>query len=59
LQDVFDGCAELWWDSLDTHLAVRKTTEGKGALQALIADEMTFVDLEKSQLWYGEERSII
>ena len=55
----FDGCAELWWDDLESHLAARKTEEGLSALRALIADEGKFVDLEKSQLWYGEERYII
>lgn len=55
----FDGCAELWWDSLESHLAARKTEEGLSALQALIEDERKFVDLAHSQLWYGEERHII
>ncbi|EDQ6088382.1 EthD domain-containing protein [Salmonella enterica] len=55
----FDGCAELWWDDLESHLAARKTAEGLSALQDLIADESKFVDLEQSQLWYGEERCVI
>ena len=55
----FDGCAELWWDSMEAHLAARKTTEGLQALAALIEDEKRFVDLSASQLWYGEERQII
>ncbi|ALV91051.1 MULTISPECIES: EthD domain-containing protein [Pantoea] len=55
----FDGCAELWWDDLPSHLAARKTEQGLAALRELIEDERKFVDLENSQLWYGEERSII
>jgi hypothetical protein len=55
----FDGCAELWWDDLDAHLAARKTSEGLYALQALIEDERRFVDLARSQLWYAEERIIV
>lgn len=55
----FDGCAELWWDDLESHLAARKTAEGLIALQELIEDERKFVDLERSQLWYGKERCII
>ncbi len=55
----FDGCAELWWDSMEAHLAARKTAEGLQALQTLIEDEKRFVDLSASQLWYGEERQII
>ena len=56
---AFDGCAELWWDSLEAHLASRKTEAGQRALQALIDDEKRFVDLSRSQLWYGYERIII
>jgi uncharacterized protein (TIGR02118 family) len=55
----FDGCAELWWDSLEDHIAARKTPEGGHALQVLIEDERRFVDLSQSQLWYGKERQII
>ncbi|RYC47064.1 EthD domain-containing protein [Pectobacterium zantedeschiae] len=55
----FDGCAELWWDDLESHLAARKTREGLSALRALIEDESKFVDLGQSQLWYGEERCVI
>lgn len=55
----FDGCAELWWDDLDSHLAARKTPEGLRALQELIHDEGQFVDLTQSQLWYGEERPVV
>lgn len=55
----FDGCAELWWDDLDAHLAARQTEQGRDALQELIEDERRFVDLSRSQLWYGEERVIL
>jgi uncharacterized protein (TIGR02118 family) len=56
---VFDGCAELWWDSLETLASVRRTTEGAAALRALLDDERKFIDLARSQLWYGTERCII
>lgn len=55
----FDGCAELWWDDLDAHLAARTTPEGRLALQELIEDEQRFVDLTRSQLWYGLENEVI
>lgn len=55
----YDGCAELWWDDMVSHLAARKTEEGLLALRELIADERQFVDLTHSQLWYGEERTIV
>ncbi|WP_315834468.1 EthD domain-containing protein [Bradyrhizobium prioriisuperbiae] len=55
----FDGCAELWWDSLEEAAAARATPEGVRALQALIEDERRFVDLSQSVLWYGTERQVI
>jgi uncharacterized protein (TIGR02118 family) len=55
----FDGCAELWWDDLDSHLAARASPEGRQALKDLIEDEQRFVDLTRSQLWYGTEHEVI
>jgi len=55
----FDGCAGLWWDNLESHLAARMTPEGLRALQELIDDERRFVDLARSQLWYGQERIVL
>ncbi len=55
----YDGCAEVWWDDLESHLAARKTVQGLEALRQLIEDEKRFVDLSLSQLWYGEERTIV
>ena len=59
LEVDFDGCAELWWNSLEDHAAARKTNEGAAILRELIDDERKFVDLSRSQLWYGTERQII
>ncbi|WDS35499.1 EthD domain-containing protein [Pseudoxanthomonas sp.] len=55
----FDGCAELWWDDMESHLAARLTREGAAALQALVEDEARFVDLSRSLLWYGSEYEVI
>jgi hypothetical protein len=55
----FDGCAELWWDDLPSHLAARASEEGLRALHELIEDEKRFVDLSRSLLWYGQERGIV
>lgn len=55
----YDGLTEVWYDDLETHLAVRKTPEGARAVQRLIEDERRFIDLGSAQLWYGMERSII
>jgi len=55
----FDGCAELWWDDLESHLVARKTPQGLRTLQELVEDERRFVDLSRSQLWYGQERIVL
>ena len=59
LKSNFDGCAELWWDSLEELTAVRSSPEGAKVLRELLADEDRFLDLSQSQLWYGVEREII
>jgi hypothetical protein len=59
LEVSFDGYAEVWWDSLEEIAAVRQTDEGMKALRALVEDERRFVDLRRSQFWYGIEREII
>lgn len=55
----FDGLTEVWYESMEAHLAARKTPDGMKALQLLVEDERRFVDLGRSQLWYGTERSIV
>jgi hypothetical protein len=55
----FDGCAELWWDSLEDYLAVRQTPEGVAALKALFEDDQHFVDFSRSLYWYGQEHPVI
>ena len=55
----FDGCAELWWESLDDLAAVRHSPQGREALRELLADEKKFIDLARSELWYGTERTVI
>ena len=59
LETLFDGYAELWWDSLEEMASVRETEDGIRALRALLEDERRFVDLKRSQIWYGTERVIV
>lgn len=59
LEVSFDGYAEVWWDSLEEIAAVRQTDEGMKALRVLVEDERRFVDLGRSQFWYGIECEII
>jgi uncharacterized protein (TIGR02118 family) len=57
--DAYDGQAELWWDSLDDVLAAVSTPAGQQAAIELLEDERTFIDLERSPLWIGEEHTVV
>jgi uncharacterized protein (TIGR02118 family) len=57
--DVYDGQAELWWDSLEDIAAAVSTPAGQQAAIALLEDERRFIDLEHSPLWIGEEFAVI
>jgi uncharacterized protein (TIGR02118 family) len=57
--DVYDGQAELWWDSLDDLAAVASTPAGQRAAIELLEDERRFIDLAHSPLWIGEEHSVV
>jgi hypothetical protein len=57
--DVYDGQAELWWDSLDDVIAAVSTSAGQQAAIELLEDERRFIDLENSPLWIGEELAVI
>jgi uncharacterized protein (TIGR02118 family) len=57
--DLYDGQAELWWDSLDDVVAAVSTPEGQQAAVELLEDERRFIDLEHSPLWIGEEHAVV
>lgn len=57
--DVYDGQAELWWDSLDDVLAAVSTPAGQQGAVELLEDERRFIDLANSPLWIGEELAVI
>ncbi len=56
--EPFDGVAQLWWESLEACAEAAASERGRAAARALLADERTFIDLSRSPLWWGEERSI-
>jgi hypothetical protein len=51
--------AELWWDDVASLEAAASTTEGRAAARALLEDERTFIDLERSPIWLAREHEII
>ena len=57
--EIYDGVAELWFDSLE---AIAAQSDDPAALAAgieLLKDEATFIDLAKSPLWFSEENEVI
>jgi len=54
----FDGVAQLWWDSLEDVIA-NTSPEAAEAGRLLLEDERKFIDLERSPLWWGEEKVIV
>lgn len=52
----FDGVAQLWWDSLGDMATRDQAAVDAGRL--LLEDERRFIDLERSPLWWGEEKVI-
>ena len=57
--EPYDGVAELWWDSLDALGAGFGTEDGLTAARELLADEATFIDLERSAIWLAEEHVVV
>ena len=55
----FDGVAELWFDSLESLAENGQRPEAQAAGALLLEDERRFIDLEKSPLWWGEEKPIV
>ncbi len=56
--EQFDGVAQLWWDSFEDLAANAGNPEAAKAGRLLLEDERRFIDLEKSPLWWGEEKVI-
>lgn len=55
--EMYDGVAELWWDSIEDVLG-SPSPERQAAGLELLEDERKFIDLARSPLWFGEEKKI-
>jgi uncharacterized protein (TIGR02118 family) len=55
---MYDGVAELWWDSFDELRAATQTPDGQAAGLELLEDERKFIDLARSPLFFGEEHTV-
>lgn len=56
--EMYDGVAELWWDDLASLIAANASPEGQAAGLELLEDERKFIDLARSPLFFGEEKTI-
>ena len=52
----YDGVAQLWFDSFEDLAVSARDPEAAKAGRMLLEDERKFIDLEKSPLWWGEEK---
>lgn len=52
------GITEVWWDSLEDFQAAARDPAGAAALAELAADEDTFIDVARSQVFLTEEKFI-
>ena len=56
---AYDAMGAQWNDTRAAFDAARHTSPGQAALAALRADEVRFVDLAQSVLWFGEEERLL
>ena len=56
---AYDAMGELWYDSRDDFLRARSTPAGQAALAELRVDELRFVDMAQSVMWFGTEERVI
>ena len=56
--EQYDGVAQLWFDSFEDMAVNAGNPEAAAAARLLLEDERKFIDLEKSPLWWGEEKVI-
>jgi uncharacterized protein (TIGR02118 family) len=56
---LYDGVAELWWDSIDAIAAATASDEGIEASRRLLEDEARFIDFSTASIFLTEEHEII
>ncbi len=56
--EMYDGVAQLWWDSLEDMMTAASSPEGQAAGRELLDDERKFIDHSRSPLFFGEDKTI-
>lgn len=57
--EMYDGVAELWWESWETFFGAGGNDGFEDAAAALVEDERKFIDLANSPIWFNEEHVIV
>jgi len=57
--DIFDGVAELWWESPEAFTAGASTPEGRQAARELFEDEKRFIDFSRSMAFVAQEHPFV
>ncbi len=57
--EAYDGVAELWFDSEESLAQSAATEAGREAGRLLLEDEKRFIDLERSPLFFGDEKNLV
>ena len=55
MEPIYDGAAELWFESRAALLEAASSPAGRAAAAALVEDEAKFIDLPSSPLWLCHE----
>ncbi len=55
MEPIYDGVAEIWFESRAALMEAASSPAGRAAAAALVADEANFIDLPNSPLWLGHE----
>lgn len=56
--EMYDGVAQLWWDSVEDMMSAASSPEGQAAGLELLDDERKFIDHARSPLFFGEDKTI-
>ncbi|HEX3510115.1 MAG TPA: EthD domain-containing protein [Solirubrobacteraceae bacterium] len=57
--EIFDGLAEVWWDSLAALAAAATSEAGLRAGATLVEDEARFIDHARSSIFLTEEHVVV
>ncbi|MEM1087066.1 MAG: EthD domain-containing protein [Pseudomonadota bacterium] len=57
--ESYDGIAEIWFESWESLLETANDPATAEAGNALLEDEKKFIDLNRSPIWFNQEKVVI